>query len=93
MSLSQFWFGHRAEKPTWLYIVGVDRWNTPELPLQIGQPPRVITNKKGLRSWMTGYRPECTKSEREHTPALFADWLVDLAKRTDLSYSEKETAV
>lgn len=28
------------------------------------------------------FRPEVTKAEREHTPPLLAEWLVELARRT-----------
>jgi len=85
LAISQFWFGHRAEKPTWLYICGISPRDIPELPYQMGQPSRVITNKKGLRSGMPGFRKECTKSEREHTPATLAHWLVELARKTQNS--------
>lgn len=34
-----------------------------------------------LKKGMPGWRPECTKAEREHTPPLLAAWLVELARR------------
>lgn len=80
MSVPQFWFGHRAEKPTWFYICGIDRRFVPALPFALGESPRVITSKKGLRSGMPGYRKKVTRSEREETPAALADWLVNLAR-------------
>lgn len=42
----------------------------------------VMANVPGLRSHMRGYRPECSKAEREHTPTRLAAWLVEIARRT-----------
>lgn len=76
-------FGHRAQKKTILYIVGVDPANLPEMPqLQLSHPSHVVANVPGLRSHMRGYRPECSKAEREHTPTRLAAWLVEIARRT-----------
>lgn len=63
----QSWFGHRAPKPTWLYVVGVEPGDVPRLPFALGDP---------------GGRVEfmCT-AERERTPLAFARWLLDLAER------------
>lgn len=69
-------WGHRAEKRTWLYIVGVSPDDVPTIP-----PRREAT---ALISRM----PDCSlveimcKAEREHTPPEFAAWLVELARRT-----------
>lgn len=78
----QMWWGHRAEKPTLLYIVGVQPRDIPELPFAMGEAPRVLFNKRGLRAGMPGFRTECTREEREHTPPAMAEWLVDVARRT-----------
>lgn len=80
----QFWWGHRAEKQTWFYVVGCEPKDLPETPFQMGIPPRVITNKKGLRSWMLGYRKEVTRPEREHTPAALAAWLIEAALKINV---------
>ena len=77
----QMWWGHRAEKPTLLYIVGIEPGELPAFPLALGEAPRVLFNKRGLRSGMPGFRTECTRAEREHTPPDLARWLVDLASR------------
>lgn len=77
-------FGHRAEKPTWLYIVGAPPC-LPPLPLRLGTATHVIgrsgRNRDGsrLKKGDAGWRPEVTKAEREHTPRALARWLVDLA--------------
>lgn len=79
--VSQKWWGHRAEKPTLLYIVGCEPRDVPALPLTLGEAPRVLFNKRGLRAGMPGFRTECTREEREHSPPDFAAWLVELAGR------------
>lgn len=81
LDVEQFWWGHRAQKRTWLYIYGCKPGDVPAIPLKLGKAPRVITNVHGLRAGMPGYRKEVTKREREATPPAFAEWLVRLAAR------------
>jgi len=87
LAIAQLWFGHRAEKRTWLYIVGIEPADIPDFPLFLGEATHVIAApcrrangyrpKKGDPEW----RPEVTDAEREHTPARLAEWLVDLVSR------------
>ena len=65
---------HKAEKRTWLYIVGAQ--SIPEIPRREGRPTHVVRPKKNG----TGAKI-VTKSEREHTPPNLARWLVELAGR------------
>lgn len=88
LPITQHWFGHRAEKKTWLYIVGCDRLNVPDMPMVLGDASHVITQgrtrrKDGtrLKKGQPGWRPDVTPAEREHTPPMLAAWLVELAKR------------
>ncbi len=88
LPISQSWWGHKAEKLTWLYIVGCSPRELPEMPLRLGRATHVITQSRvrrkdgtRLRKGMEGWRPEVTKAEREHTPPELAAWLVDLAAR------------
>lgn len=83
LPIVQSWWGHRAEKATWLYIVGRRRGDHPPMPLDLGRPPCVIAQRTGKRKGMPGWRPEVTLAEREHTPPELAAWLVDLARRTN----------
>jgi hypothetical protein len=68
-------WGHRAQKRTWLYIVGAGPDDLPAMP-----PSRQHTA-------VVVRMPECRtveimgKAEREHTPPALAAWLVDLAGR------------
>lgn len=82
LGLPQFWFGHRAEKLTWLYIVGTSPTDIPSIPFVMGEAPCVVdcsAREKGHPR--PGRRPFLPKREREATPLQFALWLVDLARR------------
>lgn len=80
-------WGHRAEKATLLYIVGCEPTQIPDMPLVLGDATHVVAsggrrvdgsrNRKGDAGW----RPKCSKAEREHTPPQLALWLVELARR------------
>lgn len=83
--IHQWDFGHRAQKPTWLYIVGCRPSDMPDMPaLKLGEASHVIAQDRrradGIRD-AHGRRPEVTKPEREHTPPDLARWLVELAAR------------
>lgn len=82
LPVHQFWWGHRAEKRTWLYIVGVSPANIPPIPLVLGEAPCTISTTK--RKYRT--KPETSKHEREATPPRFAAYLVDLALRCRLDH-------
>jgi hypothetical protein len=87
LPLHQWWFGHRAQKSTWLYVVGVDRGSEPTMPLRLGVSDcRIRLDRRRadgthIRKGDPDHRQEVTKAEREHTPPELARWLVDLARR------------
>lgn len=74
----QKWWGHRAEKSTWFYIVGCGAPDLPDIPLILGDATHVVQSRK-----RQDYRPHITKAEREQTPPQLAEWLVELARRTE----------
>jgi hypothetical protein len=85
LAAPQKWWGHKAEKETWFYVVGCEPRDQPPLPLVLGEATHVVeTRKRGP------HRPSITKAEREHTPPELARWLVALALRA--STNRKEAA-
>lgn len=68
----QSWWGHRAPKLTFLYVVGVGE--LPRVPFALGTP--------GGRVELMG------RAEREATPWAFAAWLVDLARSCSVGFPE-----
>lgn len=80
-------FGHRADKPTLIYVCGCEPGEVPLIPLRLGQATHVIAQMRSrrdgsrLRKGDPRWRPEVSKAEREHTPPALASWLVDLAVR------------
>lgn len=75
LSISQKWFGHRAEKKTFLYIVGIKPGEVPEYPIKLHKPTNTIENM--------------AKPEREHTPIQFAQWLIKTASLCKITYNGK----
>ncbi|WP_305042394.1 hypothetical protein [Geoalkalibacter sp.] len=72
--VDQYHFGHRAEKATWLYIVGCT--SLPPIPRRAGRPTHCVRPTKSYPRL-----PSITKAEREHTPPDFAAWLIEVARR------------
>lgn len=87
LPISQRWWGHRAEKFTWLYIVGCEPAQVPDMPLELGDATHIIGSSgrrrdgSRLHKGDAGWRPEVSKAEREHTPPALAAWLAELARR------------
>jgi len=86
LPIDQDWFGHRAEKRTKLYIVGLSPRDLPPLPFKLEEPSHVVAMSKTrgagnarITKGHPKWRPECSKAERERTPPDLARWLVDLA--------------
>lgn len=75
LEVSQLWWGHRAEKPTWLYFVGVAHCDLPIKPLAMNAP--AVIGGSRLRK---GGR-EVTKTERHLTPPDLARWLYEAVRR------------
>lgn len=72
-AVSQHWFGHRAEKMTWLYVCGISPYQLPRYDLHLGESSHVVAPSKGRTD-----RPSITKPEREATPEAFATWLLEV---------------
>lgn len=76
IEIAQYHFGHKAEKLTWLYIVGCVPSALPVLSHRDGRPTHCVRPTKNHPRL-----PSITKSEREHTPPALAAWLVETARR------------
>lgn len=72
-------WGHRAQKRTWLYIVGAGPDELPPMPIERKQHTAVVSRMPESRV----VEVMC-KAEREHTPEPFALWLVELARRCSI---------
>ena len=73
IEIDQYWFGHVANKPTKLYIVGLPRAALPPIPYKAGRAAKS----------MTGQVPgtaRCTQYEREYTPPALIEWLLSVAR-------------
>lgn len=82
VELSQFVFGHRAEKLTRLYVCGCSPHDVPPIPARVGDPLAVVsTRRRGGAAG--GAKAHISKRERLATPPAFAAWLVELARRCD----------
>lgn len=71
-------WGHPAEKRTWLYIIGLHPDDLPPMPPR-AEAAGLIKPRRGVAR---DGRRIVTKREREATPPAFAEWLVQLARRT-----------
>lgn len=76
--VNQHWWGHRAQKATRLYIVGVEPRNIPAYPIRIDEPTHTVGLWSGRNK--ATCRPSIAKREYESTPVEFAKWLVEVAK-------------
>ena len=63
LAAPQKWWGHKAEKDSWFYVVGCEPGDAPDMPYVMGEAAYVVQSRK-----RTDYRPHITKAEREHTP-------------------------
>lgn len=74
MEVSQFWFGDRREKATWLWFFGMLPCDLPDMPF------RLKAKGGDRRIWQL----MSSRNERERTPKEFAEWLINCAKRVNL---------
>jgi hypothetical protein len=73
--VSQWWFGHRCEKMTRLYVCGTSMKDVPVMGLKLGEPEYVIAQSRKNKF----RKKEVGKAEREHTPEPFAKYLIEIA--------------
>jgi len=81
IAVDQRWWGHRANKMTWLYIVGTPQEEIPAHLVRYDPRTHCIKahNKTTSRN---AHKKRLPTSEREHTPVAFAEWLLQIARRS-----------
>lgn len=85
MQVPQWWWGHRADKPTRLYVCGCEPIQRPAIPFKLGESACVIrldtrrADGTHVRKGDPDYKPRLGQKEREATPIDFAKWLIELA--------------
>jgi hypothetical protein len=84
IAIYQQWFGHKAQKATWLYVCGVK--NLPQIPLVLGQPD---CHYSAVRKVNNPNVQRLSHRERHGTPIEFAKWLIEIAAiaQTEMSYA------
>lgn len=80
--IHQSWFGHKAEKKTFLYICGMNKNQLPQIPISFDCIEYTIASKIKKKSGRR-IKKEVTKAEREHTPIALAEFLFKIAKICD----------
>lgn len=82
--IDQFWFGHRAQKKTLLYICGCSQEDLPPIPLRMDAVTHVIGyNKKNKFGRVDKTKKEVSKAERERTPIELAKWMIKVASKCE----------
>lgn len=81
VAFPQMWFGHPAEKWTWIYVCGCEPSDVPAIPFRLGEATHKVTNGGSHpRAGQPGYRPEVTRYWRDATPPALAAWLIEVAR-------------
>lgn len=85
LSVNQFWFGHKCEKKTLLYICGCELSEIPAYPLcmdaithRIGGMRKINKRTGSYRMANKGLR-ELNRQRNSETPLAFATWLIQVA--------------
>lgn len=82
IEVNQVDWGHKAKKPTWLYIVGVPRERLPPFPARRSPTHLMVGFRKGPKN--PRGLPEVPKRERHLTPPDFAAWLLQIAAQVEM---------
>jgi hypothetical protein len=80
IAVEQWWWGHRAVKPTWFYVVGTR--DLPPIPTPSGErPPSGGKEARARDPKARSMLERLPKSQRHLTPDTLAAWLVEVASR------------
>jgi hypothetical protein len=78
LNVNQHWWGHKAQKKTLLYIVGLKYSELLDMPLNFNAVEYSVTYCR------KSARLEISKAEREHTPPYLAKWLIEVQQKIEL---------
>ncbi len=78
--IKQSWFGHKAEKGTFIYVCGCSKSDIPTIPINYNAIEYTVSSKIKKKSG-NRIKKEITKKEREATPVLLAAWLIEVAEK------------
>lgn len=73
VSLNQSWFGYPAKKNTWLYVVGCEISDLPEMPLCFNAITKTVSGSKNRN-----VLKELSHSERSRTTLQFNEYLISV---------------
>lgn len=73
--IDQFWFGHKCQKPTLLYIVGISEKELPSIPYRLDCITHSLFSGKSKKRRNL---KELAKNLRSATPIAFAEWLIQV---------------
>jgi len=77
--VNQSWWGHKAVKKTFLYIVGIRQRDLPPIPIRFDAIGYTVASTKNRKTGIRVSR-ELSKKQRHVTPKAFAEWLIVLAE-------------
>ena len=85
-AVNQSWWGHPAQKPTWLYICHVKSIDVPPIPFLLGDSEYQFKNHGSAQKKSADYAPipDWTTDQRywrTGSPKAFAEWLVAVASK------------
>ena len=81
IQVDQFHWGHKAQKTTWLYVCGCPASQLPIMPHREGKPSHVIASSTRRARRLN--LKHVNKKDRLSTPIAFAEWLVEVARRSN----------
>jgi hypothetical protein len=80
LCVNQSWFGHKAEKNTFLYICGIKPAQLPAISLNFDSIQYTVSSSKD------SCKKEISKKEREATPKAFAEFLIAIVEQINKNY-------
>ncbi|MDD2764162.1 MAG: hypothetical protein PHE83_09345 [Opitutaceae bacterium] len=85
LAAPQWWWGHKADKASWFYIVGVEPADLPEIPLRLGESDYVVATIARYPREHPEHRIELSKRLRSATPSSLANWLLSVARLSSVT--------